>query len=155
MKNNSETRRDSGFTMIEMTIVMGIFLLLLGLMQLSYLSINTNLALNGGARKVMGDLLSTRMKAISQNNNFKVIFLNNKEYLILDDENGDGIANAGESFEIKDIQSNYPYVTLSSTGNPVFSPQGTISSASTITLTGQSGATKTVSVRISGLVQIN
>jgi type IV fimbrial biogenesis protein FimT len=148
-------KKEYGFTLIEITVAMSIFILLLGLMPLSYFSISSNLALNGGARKVLGDLLSTRMKAINQNNNFKVIFLNNKEYLILDDDDGDGIADAGESREVKNLQTNYPYVTLSSTDNPVFSPQGTANSTSTITLTGKNGSTKTVSVRISGHVKID
>ncbi|GJQ22578.1 MAG: hypothetical protein HBSAPP01_03680 [Candidatus Brocadia sapporoensis] len=95
-----------------------------------------------------------RMQAISQNNEFRIIYKNNRQYTILDDDNNDGVNTAGEAIIVKDIQNKYYDVIYSSsnTNDLIFFPRGNATNLTTITLTNISG-TKKVSVSITGRVK--
>ena len=147
-------QKESGFTLVELMIVIAIASALMLVATFSYLSLRPSLRLSGATRQMLGDLMRARMKSVNQNNELKVFFLNSKEYKILDDDNNDGTDDTGEWSETKDIQDNYPGVTLSATNDPIFSPRGTANAGTTITLTNTNG-TKTVSVSMTGRVKIN
>jgi len=148
-------QKESGFTLVELMIVIAIASVLMLVATFSFLSIRPSLRLSGATRQMLGDLMNARMKSVNENNEFKVFFLNNNiEYTILDDDNNDGTADTGEWSKTKDIQDNYPGVTLSATSDPIFSPRGTASAGTTVTLTNTNG-TKTVSVSMTGRVKIN
>ena len=148
-------KNKTGFTLVEMMIIIGILAILSGIAGLSYFSMRPTLMLNGATRQIQGDLMAARMKAVSENNDYKIFFLNDHVYTILDDDDNDGTADAGEWSNSKDIQNEYPDVTFSSTGDPVLSPKGTADSLITITLTNINGTSKSVSIAISGRVKIN
>ena len=145
-----------GFTLIEMMIVIGLLLILTGIAVPNFLSYLPKNRLNGAARQVMGDLMAARMQAVSQNNEFKVFFLNDHEYQILDDDDNDGNIDGGEWTQTKDIQSEYSDVTFSASANPIFYPKGT-AYGSTITLTSaaDSNLKKYVKVASTGRVKID
>ena len=148
-------RKDSGFTLMEVMIVIGTIAIFSGITASTYSSMKPTLMLNGASRQIQGDLMAARMKAVSENNDYKIFFLNDHVYTILDDDDNDGTADAGEWSNSKDIQNEYPDVTFSSTGDPVLSPKGTADSLITITLTNINGTSKSVSIAISGRVKIN
>ena len=147
--------KQSGFTLIEMMIVIAILGIFAGIAIPNYLSYMPKHRLNGAARQVMGDLMAARMQAVSQNNEFKVFFLNNHEYRTLDDDDNDGNADTGEWAETKDIHPEYHDVTFSATNNPIFHPRGTASPlGTTITLSSSNGSKKYVQIRYTGRVMI-
>jgi len=149
--------KQSGFTLIEMMIVIAIMGIFAGIAIPNYLSYMPKHRLNGAARQVMGDLMAARMQAVSQNNEFKVFFdlsINNHEYTILDDDDNDGNIDDGEWTQTKDIQSEYSNVTFSNvTADPIFRPRGT-AYGTTITLTNSAGS-KYVKVATTGRVKID
>ena len=148
--------KQSGFTLTELIIVIAITAICASIAIPNYLAWLPKSRLNGAARQVMGDLMAARMQAVSQNNEFMIIFsANGHEYTILDDDNNDGNIDGDEWTQTKDIQSAYPDVTFSNvTANPIFRPKGTASGA-TITLSNPAvSADVNVSIAMTGRVKI-
>ena len=141
-----------GFTLVEMMIVIALLAIIAAIAAPNFQTYMAQRRLNGAARQVMTDLMDARMKAVSENNQFKVFFLDTHQYKVLDDENNNGTEDTGETSVTKDIQSNYPGVTLSASAHPIFYPRGT-AWGTTVTLTNTSGS-KSVSVSTAGRVKI-
>ncbi|MEA1900081.1 MAG: GspH/FimT family protein [Thermodesulfobacteriota bacterium] len=151
--------KQSGFTLIEMMIIIAIMAIFAGIAIPNYLVWLPKHRLNGAARQVMGDLMWARMQAVSQNNEFRVFFdlsINDHKYTILDDDDNDGNIDGDEWTQTKDIQSEYSDVTFSASANPIFYPRG-IAYGSTITLTSSadSNLKKYVKVAPTGRVKID
>ena len=147
-------KRESGFTTMELLIVVGIMGIVTAIGAISYLTMRPTLRLSGSAQQILGDLMTARMKAVNENNNYKVFFIDSQQYKILDDDDGNGSQDAGEWSETKDIQDNYPGITISATAEPSFSARGTSSTLATITVSNTSGS-KDITVRSTGQVKIN
>jgi len=149
-------KRQSGFTLIEMMVVIGIFAIVSAIAIPNFISWLPGMRLNGAARQVMGDLMAARMNAVKQNNRFRVFFNSpgTNQYQILDDDDNNNSADTGEAITTppKNIQTNYHDVTFSSTTNPIFYPRGT-AYGTTVTVTNSSGS-KDVKVAITGRVKI-
>ena len=143
-----------GFTLTELMIVVALMAILAAIAVPNIIAQMPKYRLNGAARQVLSDLMAARMQAVSQNNEFKVFFLDNHRYMILDDDDNDGTADAGETTQTKDIQADYPDVTFSSTNDPIFHPGGTASNLATITLSNTSG-TRSITISSAGRVKIN
>ena len=137
---------------MEMMIVIAVLTIIAAIAAPHFQTYMAQRRLNGAARLVMTDLMDARMKAVSENNQFKVFFLDTHQYKVLDDENNNGTEDTGETSVTKDIQSNYPGVTLSASAHPIFYPRGT-AWGTTVTLTNTSGS-KSVSVSTAGRVKI-
>ena len=150
--------KQSGFTLIEMMIIIAIMGIFAGIAVPNFLSYMPKHRLNGAARQVMGDLMAARMKAVSLNHRVKVFFYSNHQYKICDDANDNGTVDYGEgnNVQVKDIHSNYHDVTFSATDNPIFYPRGTaFPLGTTITLSSSNSPKKKyVKVRYTGRVMI-
>lgn len=153
-------KKQSGFTLIEMMVVLAIFAIVAAIAIPNFMSLLPGMRLNGAARQVMGDLMAARMKAVKLNQRTKVFFDSSSQYRICDDANNDGTVAAGEGDVVtRNIQANYHDVSfdLDNTADPVFSPRGTATNR-TITLQQTSGGstkTKIITISIAGRVKIN
>ena len=148
--------KQSGFTLIEMMIIIAILAIFAGIAIPNYLAYLPKSRLNGAARQVMGDLMAARMKAVSLNHSVKVFFYSNHEYKICDDADNSGTVADGEGdVQLRDIQNEYSDVTFDSSNppDPVFSSRGT-ATTTTITLQNSSGS-KDITISIAGRVKIN
>ncbi len=147
-------KRESGFTLMEMMIVVAVLAIMAAIAIPNFMSLLPGMRLNGAARQVMGDLMAARMKAVKENNRFRVFFNSpgTNQYQILDDDNNNNSADTGEAITAKNIQDNYHDVTFSSSTNPIFYPRGT-AYGTTVTVTNSTGS-KDVKVAITGRVKI-
>ncbi len=133
-------------------VTIAVFAILASIAIPTFMSLMPGMRLNGAARQVMTDLMAARMKAVSENNRFRVFFIDNHQYKILDDDNNNNAENSGEWTQTKDIQDEYYDVTFSATADPIYYPRGT-AFGTTVTVTNSSG-TKTVKVAFTGRVKI-
>lgn len=142
-----------GVTLTELLIVLGI-LSVVTLIGGSWLSTQIpHYQLNGAVRQVRADLLAARMQAVSQGNEFRVLFQDEQHYDILDDDNNNGKADPGEMMEKRSILEDYDGVTVHSNRNPIFHPRGTASSLGTVTIANQAGE-KSITVSMTGRVKV-
>jgi type II secretion system protein H len=140
----------SGFTLLELMIVIAIVGIMAGIGIPNLLSYIPKARLNGAARTVLVDLMATRMKAVKTSVNTRISFTSNHEYLMCDDAD---VCDSADDGVLKDIQDQYSDVTFTFPHIPTFLPRGTGSSA-TITVSNPSGS-KTITVSITGRVKIN
>ena len=145
-------RQARGFTALELIIVMAIFGILAAIAVPNMIAQMPRYRLKGATRQVMGDLMWARMQAVSQKNEFRVFFINDHAYTILDDENNDGKMDSGESIQTKDLRDGYHDVSVGFSANPIFFPRGSASGA-TVTLTNSSGSKK-VKIHLTGRVKV-
>ncbi|MBW2568664.1 MAG: GspH/FimT family pseudopilin [Deltaproteobacteria bacterium] len=137
-------RKDYGFTLIELIVIIAIMSVLAGIAVPSFLSYMPKHRLNGAARQVMGDLMAARMKAVKENTTVTVARVSDHEYKI---------STAGGEEKTVNIWSNYHDVTIGSFTDISFYSRGTAWGA-TITLTNVAGSTKDVKVHLTGRVKI-
>jgi type IV fimbrial biogenesis protein FimT len=117
-----------------------------------YIGMGPSIRLSGATRQIMGDLMWARMQAVSQNNEFKILFLDDHQYQILDDNNNNGNIDADESLITKNIRDKYNDITINSNNDPIFYPLGNAAPTATVTINNSIG-TKTVTIAITGRVK--
>ncbi len=143
----------NGYTLTELLVVLSILAIVAGLGG-NWLSSQIPVyRLNGATRLIRADLVSAKMGAVSQGNEFRVMFDEPFQYTILDDDNNNGKQDVGEPAESKDLRNEYPGVSLDANNHPIFHPRGIASNLATITLSNAAGE-RSVTVSITGRVRI-
>lgn len=144
MRQSKRDHEVSGFTVLELMVVIGIAMVVLSVAVPSFLTWLPTLRLSSASRQVAMDLQVARMKAISQNTANTVTFIQ---------------AAGTYTFTLSPTDSRnlgllYPGITIASaSANPVFTPRGTASTTGTITLSNGT-ATKSIVVSTVGRVVI-
>ena len=102
-------KSESGFTLIEMMMVIGIIVLLAGIAVPNYITHRDKQKLNRGAREIYATFKSAKMNAIKDSTTIFITFTAGAgaagTYRVWEDENGDGAFNAGDR-EVSDGQMN-------------------------------------------------
>ncbi len=145
------SKSNGGFTVIELVVVLGIIALGAALAVPMLGGQMSRGRLNGAARQLMSDFMWARMEAVTQKNEFRVFFVDDHVYQILDDDDNDGNADTGERITCKDMREQYRDVRVAATSDPIFFPRGT-ASAGTFTVMNPSGS-KEVKVHLTGRVK--
>lgn len=133
-----------GFSLAEILVAVTIFAILAAIAVPQFIAFQPMSRLNGAARQIYSELMWARSKAVNENGSYVVTFPSSQTMLI-----------SGATSKTVNIEAEYPGVTLSSSASTItFSSRGTADVGPTITLTN-SGGTKTVTVRITGSVNIS
>ncbi len=134
---------------------MGVLASLLAVGVPEFIRLHPAWRLNGATREVLGELHWARAKAVEQNHQFVVLFptsctdASSTSLTILDDKNNNGTADTGETSWTRNLEADYPGVTLCGTNNPSFAPRWTAGGRAIITLTNSNGS-RTVTVSFTG-----
>ncbi len=142
------TRSEQGFTIMELVVVMTLALIIMGVALPNLLSWLPTYRLSAGARQVASDLQLARMKAISQNAKFRLIF-SGATYTFEKDNGGTWGTESGP-FGLPDGITVTGVTAISE-----FQPRGTVNVISLITLQNVNSLTKQVQISIVGRVSIN
>ena len=156
-KSKVKLRDNRGFSLSEILAVTSIISILTAIAIPSFLTMQPGMRLNGAAREIFGKLMWARAQAVEENTTYSVAFPNNHTLTIINDTNGNGVADVGETTETVDIQTDYTDVTFVVGGSdttPNFNGRGTTSGQTTITVSNGSG-TRIVTVTATGNVKIN
>ena len=141
----------TGFTLIEMMIVVAVMGILSAIAAPNLTHYMAERRLNGAARMVMSDLMNARMLAVTLSRNVQVTFSTSANVYYTYDAAGTPATRY--------VQTDFGYhdVSVSANGNPTFTPAGRLSGLSCTVTLGSSALTqqKTVSVSSAGRVVIN
>ena len=144
MDTSSFARDNSGFTVMELMVTIGIASILMTIAMPQFFATLPRQRLTDAARQVATDLHQVRMKAIAQNIPYQVSFSTTS--YVLQRCNGSCV-NEGGSIQLPQG------ISVTASAAPQFQPRGTAASATTITLSNGS-STKRVCVRTVGRVNI-
>ena len=156
-------RKDSGFTLIELIVIIAIVAVFAGIAVPNFLSYVPKYRLNGAARQIMGDLMAARMQAVKENRKVGVGWVDETNYGVFRITPDPG-ADIWTIIKHVNIDSNYPGVTLGHatvSGGFIggefngisFSSRGTRDTGGSIGLINSTGS-KRVTVSIAGRVEI-
>ena len=147
-------RRQAGTTVAELIAGVAVLSTFLGTTMITSSQVRPLYIIRGAARQVAADLQKSRMSAVAENNRYVVTIASNHTDTILDDNNGDGVAESGESVRTVNIQNDWSGVTMSAGSTITFLPDGTALAPVTITLQKTGATTKTVSISQAGSIRI-
>ena len=156
-------KKESGFTLVEVMIVIAVFGIMSAIAIPSFMSLLPGMRLNGSARDIFVTMNLARMQAVAKNSTGNIKFnsattytawvdnpLSGTQYAL--DGNGvDTLIKNGSTETGVTISHNIPYDTFAYNSRGL--PSGS-SVASTITLTDSGGAVQTVVVNALGVIKI-
>lgn len=103
-------KRDSGFSLAELVIVVTIIAIVAGIGLPNFISFLPRIRLNGATRQVMTDLMVARMNAVKFATTANVTF-SGTTYTVWVDRDRDGSVDAGES-TTKNIADNFSDINV-------------------------------------------
>lgn len=145
---------NSGFSLVEAMFVLLIFGTLAGLTSLGFASTRDIYKLRGATWEIVSRLQATRMAAVKENSRY-LFSLSGPTLHIHKDEDSDGVEDVGEPLTARDLSSGSAGVAFTASGVITFTARGTTLAPVTITITNQSGNSKTVAISRAGRVTIS
>lgn len=144
--------RARGFTLLELLVVLGLIGALLTLGVFAHAAARERLGLATAARQVATDLALARMRAISRNREQRLLFPPGATQYRPQERAGSGFDDAGPS---RDLPAGVRIDDCTAPGDALgFRPRGGAASFGTVVLGTTSGATRSVTVSITGRARI-
>jgi len=166
-------QKTSGFTLMELMVTIAIIAVVSAIAVPNFLAWVPKFKLGGASRDVLAVLQGTRVQAVKDNTNYTVQFnLGNESYVAFLDDGagtpdttpadgipdglGDGILDATETIvSQKVLPDGINIVNTTLAGNQViFDTQGVASTAGTITIANDRGASRLIVLELAGSSRI-
>jgi len=149
-------KKESGYSLIELLIVLAIIAVLTGLAQASFTAQLPHLRLNHAARALVSDLRWARQLAIAQGQPVQMVLDLERDRYRIERQSQPGIPIGGVR-DLQDRRQGFGEIDLvdSTRGQTLtFNPQGTTNSWTTITLKNRTGEQRQITVVATGRVKI-
>lgn len=144
--------RERGYSLLELIVVLGLMGILLTLAVFAQAAMRERLRLASAARQVATDLAVARMRAISRNREQRLLFTPGSTQYLAQERAGAGFDDAGPR---RDLPTGVRIDDCTAPGDAVtFRPRGGAGSFGTVVLGASSGATRSVTVSITGRTRI-
>jgi len=149
-------KSESGYSLIELLIVLAIIAVLTGLAQASFTAQLPHLRLKAAARTLVSDLRWARQLAIAQGQPVQIVLDPERERYRIERQSQPGIP-IGWVRDLQDRRQGFGEIDLvGSSGGRIltFYPQGTTNSWTTITLKNRTGEQRQITVVATGRVKL-
>jgi Tfp pilus assembly protein FimT len=159
----SRSAAQSGVTVIELTVALGLFSVLCSVALLQVKPLVAQVRLGRGARQLATDLQVVRMKAIAQNRRFRVTFRPTTRDYVVDKEEGSSwvrfvlhsYASTNFATAVVPLPTGVTIPTVNSGGDVIFLPRGHVDGGITITLGSTTlSDTRKVVINLAGRVRV-
>ena len=151
--SHKSQKRCSGFSTLEMLVVVSIFLILGAVALPSFTTWRNDSNLMGVVRQVQSDLNWARMEAVQRSAPVTVTFTGGQAaYTIWTDMNRNGASDSGETVS-HSVADSFRNVSVTSDATMVFQPRGTASTTGAVSITN-SYTTRSLAVNAAGKVMI-
>jgi len=145
---------EAGLNLLDVTVAVSILASLLVVGAPFFASLLPSYGLRRVTHDVFGALQSARTAAVMQNNRHRVSFPDATHYRVHDDDDNDGVEDAGELVVTRDILEEGGTFSLSAGGPITFVPNGTSLGAGSVTVSTPGAADRQVTVSAAGRVRI-
>lgn len=152
-------QKDTGFTILELAVVVAMVAILTAIAIPNTISWRNNAKLNGDVLNLRGDLEMAKLRAIKENANVAVLFNANGYEIFIDNGDGGGVANnwvrdGGEVLLTnKQLSDGVTMATNFTSSREQFTPRGRCNGGTAV-ITNSAGTTKSIAVSIIGRIRV-
>ncbi len=144
-------RNETGFTMMELLIVIAIGTILLAATVPMISTWTEKNRLLGASRKIVNDLQYCRQNAISDNKYYTMEFTATQP-ITYDIKKSDDMSTWETVYSDVSLPESSQFQSFSASGNPVFNYKGMTTGGVTMTIVNANGNTSTVAVTLAGKI---
>ena len=162
-----EKRGSSGFTLVELMVVIGVLLTATAIAVPAYhITIKPSADLKGAAQRIFSDMQLARLRAVSENVDYGLAFSTGPTYQVFKDTDGDLVCDSGEDVKTVVLTDDYSTVVYDTSegggdgidfsGGTLFTmtPRGLPSVSGSVFIANSKGESREIAVNAMGGIHI-
>lgn len=152
---------ESGFTLVELLLGVAVFGIMASMAGGAYLAALPNTRARNAARDVVSWMQLARMQAVAENRQYRMLFTvadpqgsAGGSYVVEKDDDPSSLIDWKPQDTVS-FSSDYPEISLYSvSGNPIFTPRGTLSTPITVEVRNGNGVRYQITVSTAGSIKL-